>query len=281
MSGYFQRLIARSMGAGSDVRPLSPQPYTNLAHEKSPAGNSALLTVINVPRSAGTAEVANPAARCRVSPAETTGVTDTPDAADAANANDSSVSSVSIWRHTDASAVADGMSGIRTAASSAAMDALSESISGIIPQNPPHAVVNRKSPLAQHAAGHEEAVARPDEQTAQRTTGEVTEATEAFHLMPLQSPSLAHNTVSPPTGAPFSSSSPARAETVALSQAHLSASRQYSHHSAVSESPTIQVTIGRVEIRAAVASASARKTPARSPAMNLDDYLKQRNGERR
>ena len=282
MSGYFQRLIARSMGAGSDVRPLSPQPYANLAHEKSPAGNGALLTVINVPRSAGTAEVANPAARCRVSPAETTGVTDTPDAADAANANDSSVSSVSIWRHTDASAVADGMSGIRTAASSAAMDALSESISRTIPQNSPPAIVNRQSLLAQHAVSHEEAVARPDEQTAQRATGEATEAAEAFYLMPLQSPSLAHNTVSPPTGAPFSSSSPARAETVALSQAHLSASRQYSHHSAVSESPTIQVTIGRVEIRAAVASAvSARKTPARSPAMNLDDYLKQRNGERR
>ncbi len=280
MSGYFQRLIARSMGAGSDVRPLSPQPYANLAHEKSPAGNSAPFTAVNTPRSAGTAEVANPAARRRVSPAETTGVTDTPDAADAANANDSfdsSDSSVSIWRHTDASAVTDGMSGIRTAA----MDALSESISGIIPQNPPHAVVNRKSPLAQHAAGHEEAVARRDEQTAQRTTGEATEAAEAFHLMPLQSPASAHHAVSPPTGAPFSSSSPARAETVALSQAHLSASRQYSHHSAVSESPTIQVTIGRVEIRAAVASASARKTSARSPAMNLDDYLKQRNGERR
>ncbi|MCP5251065.1 MAG: hypothetical protein H6939_04980 [Burkholderiales bacterium] len=282
MSGYFQRLIARSMGAGSDVRPLSPQPYTNLAHEKSPAGNSALLTVINTPRSADTAEVANPAARRRVSPAETTGVTDTPDAADAANANDSFDSSVSIWRHTDASAVTDDMSGIRTAASSAAMDALSESISGIIPQNPPHAVVNRKSPLAQHAAGHEEAVARRDEQTAQRTTGEATEAAEAFHLMPLQSPASAHHAVSPPTGAPFSSFSPARAETAALSQAHLSAARQYRHQPAVSESPTIQVTIGRVEIRAAVASAvSARKTPARSPAMNLDDYLKQRNGERR
>lgn len=284
MSGYFQRLIARSMGAGSDVRPLSPQPYTNLAHEKSPAGNSALLTVINTPRSADTAEVANPAARRRVSPAETTGVTDTPDAADAANANDSFDSSVSIWRHTDASAVTDDMSGIRTAASGAAMDALSESISGIIPQNPPHAVVNRKSPLAQHAAGHEEAVARRDEQTAQRATGEATEATEAteaFHLMPLQSPASAQHTVSFSTGAPFSSFSPARAETAALSQAHLSASRQYSHHSAISESPTIQVTIGRVEIRAAVASASARKTPARSPAMNLDDYLKQRNGERR
>jgi hypothetical protein len=284
MSGYFQRLIARSMGAGSDVRPLSPQPYANLAYERSPAGNSAPLAVINTPRSAGAAEVANPAARRRASPAETTGVIDTPDAADAANANDSfdsSDSSVSIWRHTDASAVTDGMSGIRTAASSAAMDALSESISGIIPQNPPHAVVNRKSPLAQHAAGHEEAFVRPVERAAQRTTGEVTEATEAFHLMPLQSPASAHNTVSSSTGAPFSSFSPARAETAARSQTHLSASRQYSHQSAVSESPTIQVTIGRVEIRAAVASASARKTSARSPAMNLDDYLKQRNGGRR
>lgn len=281
MSGYFQRLIARSMGAGSDVRPLSPQPYANLAHEKSPAGNGAPLTVINTPRSAGTAEVANPAARRRVSPAETTGVTDTPDAADAANANDSSVSSVSIWRHTDASAVADGMSGIRTAASSAAMDALSESISGTISQNSPPAIVNRQSLPAQHAVSHEEAVVRPDEQTAQRATGEATEAAEAFYLMPLQSPASAQHSVSSSTGAPFSSFSPARAETAALSQTHLSAARQYRHQPAVSESPTIQVTIGRVEIRAAVASASARKTPARSPAMNLDDYLKQRNGERR
>lgn len=287
MSGYFQRLIARSMGAGSDVRPLSPQPYANLAHEKSPAGNGAPLTVINTPRSAGTAEVANPAARRRVSPAETTGVTDTPDAADAANANDSfdssdsSVSSVSIRRHTDASAVADGMSGIRTAASSAAMDALSESISGTISQNSPPAIVNRQSLPAQHAVSHEEAVVRPDEQTAQRATGEATEAAEAFYLMPLQSPASAQHSVSSSTGAPFSSFSPARAETAALSQTHLSAARQYRHQPAVSESPTIQVTIGRVEIRAAVASASARKTPARSPAMNLDDYLKQRNGERR
>lgn len=283
MSGYFQRLIARSMGAGSDVRPLSPQPYANLAHEKSPAGNGAPLTVINTPRSASAAEVANPAARRRVSPAETTGVTDTPDAADAANANDSfdsSVSSVSIWRHTDASAVTDGMSGARTTASGAAMNALSGSISGTMPQNSSPAIVNRQSLPAQHAISREEAVVRPTEQTAQRATAKAAEA-EAFHLMPLQSPSLAHNTVSPPTGASFSSFFPARAETTAPSQTHLSASKQYSHHAAVSESPMIQVTIGRIEIRAAVASASARKTSVRSPAMSLDDYLKQRNGGRR
>lgn len=286
MSGYFQRLIARSMGAGSGVRPLSPQPYANLAHEKLQAGNTeqigndAPLTVINTPRSAGTAEAVDPAVRRKVSLAETTGVADTPDAAGAANASDSFDSSVSL-RHTGVSAVTDGMSGARTTVAGTVIGSLSDTISGRAPQNPPHAVVNRKSPLAQHAVGHEEAVARPVERAAQRTTGEATEAAEAFHLMPLQSPASAQHTVSPSKGAPFSSSSPARAETAAPLQTHLSASRQYSHHSAVSESPTIQVTIGRVEIRAAVASASARKTSARSPAMNLDDYLKQRNGGRR
>lgn len=278
MSGYFQRLIARSMGAGSGVRPLSPQPYANLPHEKSPAGEGAPLTVINTPRSAGTAEAVDPAASCKMSPAETTGVVaKTPGATDTASASDSSVS----IRDAGAFAVMDGMSGVRTAASGAAMDSLSDNISGVIPQNPPHAVVNRKPSLGQPAASHEKTIARPVEQVAQRAAGEATEAAEAFHLMPLQSPASAHHTVSPPTGAPFSSSSPARAETAAPLQTHLSASRQYSHHSAVSESPTIQVTIGRVEIRAAVASASARKTSARSPAMNLDDYLKQRNGGRR
>ncbi|SFE85569.1 hypothetical protein [Nitrosomonas sp. Nm166] len=40
--------------------------------------------------------------------------------------------------------------------------------------------------------------------------------------------------------------------------------------------PTIQVTIGRIEVRATVAATPARKTPAKSSAMSLDDYLKQR-----
>ncbi len=34
MSGYLQRLIARSMGTDTDVRPLSPQPYANYVQEK-------------------------------------------------------------------------------------------------------------------------------------------------------------------------------------------------------------------------------------------------------
>ena len=44
--------------------------------------------------------------------------------------------------------------------------------------------------------------------------------------------------------------------------------------------PTIQVTIGRVEIRATVAATPAGKTSAKSPVMSLDEYLRQRNGGR-
>ncbi len=286
MSGYFQRLIARSMGTGSDVRPLSPQPYANLSYETLRTGDDAPLTMINTnaPRSAGTAEVTDPAARRKVPSAETTGATDATDTAgatDTTDTSDSSDSSIPIRHTPDASAVTRGMPGARTTPAGTMIDPLSDSISGVILQNPPHAIVNHKPPLGQHAASREEAVARPDEQAAQPSAEQ---ATEAFYLMPLQSPSvssLSHNTVSSATAAPFSLFSPARAETAALSQTHLSALGQYSHQPAVSEPPTIQVTIGRVEIRAAVAPASARKTSARSPAMNLDAYLKQRNGGQR
>ena len=43
------------------------------------------------------------------------------------------------------------------------------------------------------------------------------------------------------------------------------------------EKPTIQVSIGRVEIRATVVPTPVRKTTARPPAMSLDEYLKRRN----
>lgn len=49
----------------------------------------------------------------------------------------------------------------------------------------------------------------------------------------------------------------------------------------VSDAPTIQVTIGRVEIRATVESTPARKAPTKALAMSLDEYLRQRNGGRR
>jgi len=46
------------------------------------------------------------------------------------------------------------------------------------------------------------------------------------------------------------------------------------------DAPTIQVTIGRVEIRATVEATPARKPPAKAPVMSLDEYLRQRNGGR-
>ncbi len=276
MSGYFQRLIARSMGTGLDVRPLSPQPYANLSYEKLQTGIDELPTnSINTPRSADAAAGVGPAARRKVPPAETTGVIDAIDATDtAAGTSDAPI----LRRHTNESAVTGGIPGTQTTSAGAMIDPLSDNISGVIPQNPPHVTVNRTPLQGPHVASPEETVAG---QAARRAAGEVTEAAEAFHLMPLQSPSLSHNTVSSPAAAPFSSFSPARAKTAVPPQTHLSAARQHRHQSAISESPTIQVTIGRVEIRAAAAPASARKTSARSPAMNLDEYLKQRNGGRR
>lgn len=40
--------------------------------------------------------------------------------------------------------------------------------------------------------------------------------------------------------------------------------------------PTIQITIGRIEVRATAAATATKKIPAKSPAMSLDDYLRQR-----
>jgi hypothetical protein len=46
--------------------------------------------------------------------------------------------------------------------------------------------------------------------------------------------------------------------------------------------PVIQVTIGRIEVRAVTPPAPARSAPARpSPAPSLDEYLKRRNGGER
>lgn len=44
------------------------------------------------------------------------------------------------------------------------------------------------------------------------------------------------------------------------------------------EGPVIQVTIGRVEVRATVASGPEPKRPPRTPALSLDAYLRRRNG---
>ncbi|WP_199746994.1 hypothetical protein, partial [Corallococcus sp. AB049A] len=43
--------------------------------------------------------------------------------------------------------------------------------------------------------------------------------------------------------------------------------------------PVVQVTIGRIEVRAVTPPAPARPAPARtSPSLSLDEYLRRRNG---
>jgi hypothetical protein len=44
--------------------------------------------------------------------------------------------------------------------------------------------------------------------------------------------------------------------------------------------PVIQVTIGRVEIRAVQSPRAEKRSAAKSPALSLDAYLTQRNGGR-
>lgn len=47
------------------------------------------------------------------------------------------------------------------------------------------------------------------------------------------------------------------------------------------QSPTIQVSIGRIEVRATVAAAPVKKLQAKSSAMSLDEYLTRRSETRR
>ncbi len=48
-----------------------------------------------------------------------------------------------------------------------------------------------------------------------------------------------------------------------------------------SPAPTIQVTIGRVEVRAVAATAPPKRSAQTGPALSLNDYLSQRGGRSR
>ena len=58
--------------------------------------------------------------------------------------------------------------------------------------------------------------------------------------------------------------------------------KQLSERAEIAETPTINVTIGRVEIRAAVSSVPPKEIPANRPALSLNEYLRNRgNGGRK
>jgi len=74
---------------------------------------------------------------------------------------------------------------------------------------------------------------------------------------------------------------PARAE-IAGTVAHPARRASVANTLAAAPPAPVQVSIGRVEIRAATAPPPARtRDPSRSPALTLDDYLRRRHGDRR
>lgn len=75
-----------------------------------------------------------------------------------------------------------------------------------------------------------------------------------------------------------------RVEAVTIHQTKFSlppeqTSKQISESAEMPDAPVINITIGRVEVRAVTSSAPSKQTPAKPPTLSLDEYLqKRRNG---
>ena len=272
MSGYFQRLIARTTGTASDIRPLSAQPYaalpqTTLQDDK----NNQLIDTHHTANLAEEIQRDHPN-REKKSSAKMTGTTNVANKNDINGPIDSSI----VTQPANESVVTTGESHTQTMFSKTKMAPLFDNIHEMTSQDLSHEgsesslSLSLKHPLFVRGEG---TAANASEQAGQSSA-------EAFHLMPLQSPSLSHKTVSSSTNTPIPSFSSMREDKGAPSHTNLFASEAY-HQTNASESPTVQVSIGRIEIRATASPAPGRKASARSPAMSLDEYLKQRNGGQR
>lgn len=264
MSGYFQRLIARSMGSGSAVRPLSAQPYATLSQEKLLTGRDDQL--IDTPHTANLVEGTDRAARNTTLSNEAASKADLANNTNIADTIDSPIST----QHANKSAMATGKHYTKTALVNTMTDPLHDDAHETTSQHlPQEAVEARPSPSSLRQspfARHEGDATKSNEQT-------IRQSAEEFHLMPFPAPN-------PTTilSAPFSSM---RKEMDMPLPASLSTVGQYRHQATAPEPPMIQVTIGRIEIRATASPTPSRKTPVRSPGMSLEEYLKQRNGGRR
>lgn len=274
MSGYFRRLIARSAGSASDIRPLSAQPYAALSHATLQAGKNDQL--IDTHHTASLAEKTkrDRPDRDKILSAKVTGTTD--EVANKADINGTTDSSI-LMRPAKESAVITGKSHTQTMFSKTRMEPLFDGTHEMISQHLSHeeAESSLSPSLKQPVFVRHEGTAANASEQADRSS------TEAFHLMPLQSSPLSHKTVSSSTITPIPSFSSMRDEKGVPSHAHLFASETYHPQANVSESPSVQVSIGRIEIRATASQAPSRKVSARSPTMSLNEYLKQRNGGQR
>lgn len=264
MSGYFQRLIARSMGSGSAVRPLSAQPYATLSQEKPLTGKGDQL--IDTLHTANLVEGTDRVARNTTLSNEAAGKADLANNTNIADTIDSSIAT----QHANKSAMATGKHHTRAALANTMTGPSHDNTHEMTSRHLPHKAVEatpspsslRQSPFARH----EEDATKSNEQT-------IRQSAEEFHLMPLQAPNPTTS-----LSAPFSS---LRKEMDTPLPASLSAGGQYRHQATAPEPPMIQVTIGRIEIRATASPKPSRKTPIRSPSMSLEEYLKQRNGGQR
>lgn len=273
MSGYFRRLIARSAGSASDIRPLSAQPYAALSHATLQAGKNDQLIDTHHTASLVEETKRDRPDRDKVLSTKVTGTTDVGNKADINGPIDSSI----LTGPAKESAVITGKSHTQTMFSRTKMEPLFDDTHEMTSQHLSHeGAENSLAPsLKQPVFVRHEGTAVNASEQADRPSA------EAFLLMPLQSSPLSHKTVSSSTITPIPSFSSMHDEKGVPSHANLFASETYHPQATVSESPTVQVSIGRIEIRATASQAPSRKASARSPAMSLNEYLKQRNGGQR
>lgn len=264
MSGYFQRLIARDRGSGLAVRPLSTQPYATLPQEKLLTGRDEQL-IDTPPPAANLMEVTDRVVRDTTPANEAAGKTDPASKTGITDAIDSPI----VTHYANKSAMATDKRRTQTVPAQTMAHLLHDDRHEMTSQHLSHEVVEtssspsslRQSPFSRL------------EGDATKLNEQNRQSAEEFHLMPLIAPSSPAN--------PFKPSSALRHEMDKSSGAGLVPSGPYRHQPVAPEPPTIQVTIGRVEIRAMASPAPSRKTSARSPAMSLEEYLKQRNGGQR
>lgn len=232
MNGYFQRLIARAIGEGLAVRPLSNQPHTIPLNGKPFAAREELPT--DVPRLLDGAQ----ASALNV-PSNGWSAAKAVEKADAVDVSPGAVDVSQPALHTDTSRVVENRT---TSVSITAADSSKKRSHQSLPASERAQVVDEDevSMISGAPASRPAKTAQPSYPVTTRQS----------------------NRQQTPWGG-----LPRQTDT-----------EQRNNKRSEQEQHTVQVTIGRVEIRATVASTPTRKTPVKSSAMSLDEYLKRRNG---
>lgn len=275
MSGYLRRLIARSTGTASDIRPLSTQPYAALSQTKLQDGKSDQFVI-------GSHHAANLAEETKSDLSDrdkkmTTKVTGTADMANKTSINGPNDSPI-LTQPASESTVASAKSLTPKVSAQAKLESLFDSVHEMSSQH-----LSQKGAESSLLPSWQQSIsARHEEKAASLNRKADQSSTEEFNLMPLQSHSLSRKQAPSSTITPFPPFSSLRDQKGVSSIDNVYASEAYRHHANAPEAATtVHVSIGRIEIRATASPAPNRKTSVRSPAMSLDEYLRKRNGGQR